>query len=68
VPEACALLDPCVRGRADQTMHQRNCWPVNGQHIPSALADFLIAKLMNAPWRAEAVMGSKPQQRRKKQW
>jgi hypothetical protein len=34
----------------------------------SALADFLIAKLMNAPWRAEAVMGSKPQQRRKKQW
>jgi DNA-binding transcriptional LysR family regulator len=33
----------------------------------SALADFLIAKLMNAPWRAEAVIGWKPQSRRKKQ-
>jgi DNA-binding transcriptional LysR family regulator len=33
----------------------------------SALADFLIAKLMNAPWRAEAVMGRKPRSRRKKQ-
>jgi DNA-binding transcriptional LysR family regulator len=33
----------------------------------SALADFLIAKLMNAPWRAEVVMGWKTQQRRKKQ-
>ena len=33
----------------------------------SALAAFLIAELMNAPWRAEAVMGWKPQQRRKKQ-
>jgi DNA-binding transcriptional LysR family regulator len=32
----------------------------------SALADFLIAKLMNAPWRAEVVMGWKTQQRRKK--
>jgi hypothetical protein len=29
----------------------------------SALADFLIAKLMNAPWTAEAVMGPKPPQR-----
>jgi DNA-binding transcriptional LysR family regulator len=33
----------------------------------SALADFLISKLMNAPWRAEVVMGWKPQRRRKKQ-
>ena len=33
----------------------------------SALADFLIAKLTNAPWRAEVVMGWKTQQRRKKQ-
>jgi DNA-binding transcriptional LysR family regulator len=33
----------------------------------SALADFLIAKLTDAPWSAEAVMGWKPQLRRKKQ-
>jgi hypothetical protein len=33
----------------------------------SALAEFLIAKLMSAPWRAEAVMGRKPQHRRKKE-
>ena len=33
----------------------------------SALADFLIAKLMHAPWSAEAVMGWKPLKRRKKQ-
>jgi DNA-binding transcriptional LysR family regulator len=33
----------------------------------SALADFLIAKLTDAPWSAEAVMGWKPLQRRKKQ-
>jgi hypothetical protein len=26
----------------------------------SALADFLIAKLMNAPWTPEPVMGPKP--------
>jgi DNA-binding transcriptional LysR family regulator len=33
----------------------------------SALADFLIAKLMDAPWSAEVVMGWKPPVRRKKQ-
>ena len=33
----------------------------------SALADFLIAKLMHATWSAEAVMGWKPLKRRKKQ-
>jgi DNA-binding transcriptional LysR family regulator len=33
----------------------------------SALADFLIAKLTDAPWSAEAVMGWKPPVRRKKQ-
>jgi DNA-binding transcriptional LysR family regulator len=33
----------------------------------SALADFLIAKLVVAPWSAEAVMGWKLVQRRKKQ-
>jgi DNA-binding transcriptional LysR family regulator len=32
----------------------------------SALADFLIAKLTNAPWSAEAVMGPKPPRRPKK--
>jgi DNA-binding transcriptional LysR family regulator len=32
----------------------------------SALADFLIAKLTDAPWRAEVVMGWKPPVRRKK--
>src|ERR1700722_8162920 len=32
----------------------------------SALADFLIAKLTNAPWTAEAVLGPKPAQQRKK--
>jgi hypothetical protein len=26
----------------------------------SALADFLIAKLMNAPWTPDPVMGPKP--------
>jgi DNA-binding transcriptional LysR family regulator len=33
----------------------------------SALADFLIAKLTDAPWSAEVVMGWKPPARRKKQ-
>jgi DNA-binding transcriptional LysR family regulator len=33
----------------------------------SALADFLIAKLTDAPWSAEVVMGWKPPVRRKKQ-
>jgi DNA-binding transcriptional LysR family regulator len=33
----------------------------------SVLADFLIARLANAPWSAEVVMGWKPQVRRKKQ-
>jgi DNA-binding transcriptional LysR family regulator len=33
----------------------------------AALADFFIAKLVNAPWSAEAVMGWKPPQRQKKQ-
>jgi DNA-binding transcriptional LysR family regulator len=33
----------------------------------SALADFLIAKLTDAPWSLEAVMGQKLPQRRKKQ-
>ena len=32
----------------------------------SALADFLITKLANAPWRMDPVVGSKPPQRRKK--
>jgi len=32
----------------------------------SALADFLIARLADAPWSAEAVMGWKPPVRRKK--
>src|SRR6202035_5644807 len=32
----------------------------------SALADFLIAKLMNAPWSGEAVMGPKQPRRPKK--
>jgi DNA-binding transcriptional LysR family regulator len=32
----------------------------------SALADFLIAKLMNAPWSAQALKGWKPLQHRKK--
>jgi DNA-binding transcriptional LysR family regulator len=32
----------------------------------AALADFLIGKLMNAPWTAEVAMGRKPQQKRKK--
>jgi len=33
----------------------------------SVLADFFIARLANAPWSAEVVMGWKPQVRRKKQ-
>jgi DNA-binding transcriptional LysR family regulator len=33
----------------------------------SALADFIIAKLMRATWSAEAVMGWKPLKRREKQ-
>jgi DNA-binding transcriptional LysR family regulator len=33
----------------------------------AALADFLIAKLTDAPWSAEAVMGWKPPRRQKKQ-
>jgi hypothetical protein len=32
----------------------------------SALADFLIAKLADPPWSAEAVMGWKPRVRRRK--
>jgi len=32
----------------------------------SVLADFLIAKLADAPWSAEVVMGWKPPARRKK--
>jgi DNA-binding transcriptional LysR family regulator len=33
----------------------------------SVLADFLIAKLTDAPWSTEVVMGWKPPARRKKQ-
>jgi DNA-binding transcriptional LysR family regulator len=33
----------------------------------SALVDFLIAKLTDAPWSAEVVMGWKPPVQRKKQ-
>jgi hypothetical protein len=33
----------------------------------AALADFLIAKLTDAPWSAEVVMGWKPPTRRKQQ-
>jgi DNA-binding transcriptional LysR family regulator len=33
----------------------------------SALADFLITKLMDAPWSAEAMMGWKPPAQKRKQ-